>query len=82
MRARILLGARTVLKESYIQPAFRYRYSAFRYRYSAFRTMATLKQSNLKQWRFAPLDISKAASEEHVKLAGVVFDVDGTLCTL
>ena len=44
------------------------------------RAMSTLTKSNLKQWRFAPLDPSKSASEDQVKLLGVVFDVDGTLC--
>jgi len=45
------------------------------------RAMSTLKQSNLKQWRFAPLDeASKSSSNGQVKLLGIVFDVDGTLC--
>lgn len=47
------------------------------------RAMSTMKQSNLKQWRFAPLDeSSQSPSGNQVKLLGVVFDVDGTLCML
>lgn len=44
--------------------------------------MSSSMQSNLKQWRFKPLDTSKPATENQVKLLGVVFDVDGTLCKL
>lgn len=46
------------------------------------RAMSSSMQSNLKQWRFKPLDTSKPATENQVKLLGVVFDVDGTLCKL
>ena len=31
-------------------------------------------------WRFAPLDPSKPNPHNKPKLAGIVFDVDGTLC--
>jgi len=47
------------------------------------RAMSTATHTNLKRWRFAPLDdSSKSPSGDQVKLLGVVFDVDGTLCML
>lgn len=35
---------------------------------------------NVHNWRFAPLDPKRENPLNKPKLAGIVFDVDGTLC--
>ncbi|EQL33673.1 HAD superfamily hydrolase [Blastomyces gilchristii SLH14081] len=44
------------------------------------RAMSVAVSSSLRSWRFAPLHPDASKDNNKLKLKGVVFDVDGTLC--